>query len=826
MIQSRVLVIIRYVGRLVRVAGVFAFLALVLSHFSGNSFRVYAANFVETTSYDIGFAGGDMAEDASGNLYIADSTNSLVKKYNSSGTFLLQFGGNGTGNGQFTNVLGIAVDASGDVFVVDIDRVQKFTSSGVYQAQFPVPDYPVGIAIDASDNIYVTQQETGTISKFTNSGTFIGEVGSLGTGVGQFDTPSYITLDDAGRMYISDDGNKRVQVLDSNGDFLFQMGPFGPVESYYLFPVDIDVIESTGEIYIADTYNNVVKIYNNSGVLTSSFDVPGNPFGIVAKTNVVLVTSAGDTVLRRFTLDDQAPALTVTPLPSNTTNTGKPQFSGTATDTMSPLLSVAFRIELGGSPVQDWTSCTAADGAFEEVSEVFSCVLTSTSLPPAANYVLYVRATDIVANTNTGSVILAYSFTVVDDAAPVLLGNSFPSNQTYDTTPTITGTATDTVTQITSIEYENAANPGVWTACTATDGALDELVEAFECAVVSPLSLGAHSFNMRATDGSSHTTTGNEIWTNSFTVLAPSTPTVATGAISSIASTSAVVAGNVSSNGGSAVTEKGVVYSATISTPTVSDSKAGVTAGAGTISASLSGLAASTHYYARAFATNSSGTAYGAVVEFTTTAAAPAVPVSLQNVYFTFAKFRYNKYVSPTALRAGDTAYIKNYNTAKLKLLQVFLYDYAKRGNQGFTKSRVTTSSMFLRTNYLLPTGKRYAYVMKFQDRATGIIATKYFVVYTAKVWQGTSVLGASRVNPDVVAAGYPGDSLSPTPTSTITVTPTITASLPPSFTATPTSSSSSVSLERKPEFNTLLPAIPGVTVVGYLLYRWRRPVG
>ena len=87
--------------------------------------------------------------------------------------------------------------------------------------------------------------------------------------------------------------------------------------------------------------------------------------------------------------------------------------------------------------------------------------------------------------------------------------------------------------------------------------------------------------------------------------------------------------------------------------------------------------------------------------------------------------------------------YIKNFDTKKLKLLQVFLYDYAKKGNQGFTKSRVTTTSMFLRSSYLLARNKRYAYVVKFQDKTTSVIATKYFVFYTTPVWMGKSVLGS-----------------------------------------------------------------------------------
>ncbi|MCC7304432.1 S8 family serine peptidase [bacterium] len=104
------------------------------------------------------------------------------------------------------------------------------------------------------------------------------------------------------------------------------------------------------------------------------------------------------------------------------------------------------------------------------------------------------------------------------------------------------------------------------------------------------------------------------------------------------------------------------------------------------------------------------------------------LPTTLKNVYITFGKLRYNRLVSNGTLRAGDTMYLKNYDPKKLKLLQVFLYDFNKHGNQGFKTSRITTYSRFVRTSYNLVSGRQYAYVAKFQDRATGIIVTKYFV--------------------------------------------------------------------------------------------------
>lgn len=110
---------------------------------------------------------------------------------------------------------------------------------------------------------------------------------------------------------------------------------------------------------------------------------------------------------------------------------------------------------------------------------------------------------------------------------------------------------------------------------------------------------------------------------------------------------------------------------------------------------------------------------------------ASTYPTTLTNVYTTFGILKYNRYVTLSRLKSGDTMYLKNFDSNKLKLLQIFLYDYAKKGNQGFTKTTLSSTSFRLRVTSDLPINKRYAYVAKFQDKTTGIIATKYFVFWT-----------------------------------------------------------------------------------------------
>ncbi len=97
------------------------------------------------------------------------------------------------------------------------------------------------------------------------------------------------------------------------------------------------------------------------------------------------------------------------------------------------------------------------------------------------------------------------------------------------------------------------------------------------------------------------------------------TPTVTTGSVSNITSSTATVSGNVTADGGAAVTARGICYS-TSQNPTIANSKVVSGSGTGSFSANLSGLAANTTYYARAYATNAQGTSYGSQVSFTTSA--------------------------------------------------------------------------------------------------------------------------------------------------------------------------------------------------------------
>jgi len=94
-------------------------------------------------------------------------------------------------------------------------------------------------------------------------------------------------------------------------------------------------------------------------------------------------------------------------------------------------------------------------------------------------------------------------------------------------------------------------------------------------------------------------------------------PTVSTGSVTSVTTTSAMGSGNVTSDGGNAVTERGLCWGST-NTPTIAGPHAAAGSGLGQFTAAITGLTANTTYYVRAYAINGTDTAYGEAVSFTT----------------------------------------------------------------------------------------------------------------------------------------------------------------------------------------------------------------
>ena len=236
----------------------------------------------------LGFEGvvQGVAVDSSGNVYVVDSGDNRVVKFSNTGTFVVAWGctdadtepcRDGSGSGQFNSPSGVAVDSSGNVYVVDTGnyRVEKFTGSGTYVTQFgsygfgngqfsgPSLFGPQGVAVDLSGNVYVTDWGNHRVEKFTSSGSYVSQWGSAGSGNGQFggplanDGPQGIAVDSSGNAYVTDRGDDRVErfgdlaaITSSTGPSLrvirYAIDPSNPQAGQY-FTVNV-VVENTGGV--------------------------------------------------------------------------------------------------------------------------------------------------------------------------------------------------------------------------------------------------------------------------------------------------------------------------------------------------------------------------------------------------------------------------------------------------------------------------------------------------------------------------------------------------------------------------------------------------
>ena len=95
--------------------------------------------------------------------------------------------------------------------------VRAFGQNGTGNGQFGLHNGPYGIAVDHSNNVYVTDYDNNRIQKFDSNGNFITKWGEEGSKNGQFDGPNGIAIGSTGYVYVSDQGNARIQVFSPIG---------------------------------------------------------------------------------------------------------------------------------------------------------------------------------------------------------------------------------------------------------------------------------------------------------------------------------------------------------------------------------------------------------------------------------------------------------------------------------------------------------------------------------------------------------------------------------------------------------------------------------
>lgn len=201
--------------------------------------------------------------DSQGNVYVADTWNHRIQKFDANGKFKQEWGSFGQeGTDYLWGPRGIAVSSEGRVYVTDTGnkRVVVFDSSGNFLREFSRTeeiqlDEPVGIAVDSRGNVYVADTWNMQIVVFSPEGNFISNWPVRGWEGDSLDNKPYIAIDAEDRVYITDPERYRVIVFSSSGTPLVTFGQYGPEEDAFGLPVGI-ASDSKGMVWIVDAGNN------------------------------------------------------------------------------------------------------------------------------------------------------------------------------------------------------------------------------------------------------------------------------------------------------------------------------------------------------------------------------------------------------------------------------------------------------------------------------------------------------------------------------------------------------------------------------------------
>jgi DNA-binding beta-propeller fold protein YncE len=430
-----------------------------------------------------------IAVDPSGNVYVTDAsgdTSGQIQKFDANGNFIARLGqNNGTAQG-FISAYQITTDSSGNVFATDgaveatSSVVKKFNSSGVFQFAFGSTvsaggqfQMAAGIAVDSSGNIYVADAGAGVVRKFSSTGTSIGTIGSSGSGDGQFNVPVGLAIDSGNNLYVADSGNNRIQKFNSAGTFVTKWGTVGTGNGEFNSPQGVSV-DTAGTVYVADTSNNRVQLFSNTGTFIEACGSAGSGDGQFAGAVDVASNTAGTF----FYVVDRD-------------NFRVEKFS---TSAAAPIANAGAdqTVECAGATTAvnlDGSASTAGSGTINSYSwaEGATALGTGATLTvhlPVGTHTITLTVTDTGGGSDTDDVVV----TVQDTLAPNI---SCPSDVVVSLPPN--STATSMV-----VNYP---------AVTATDSCSSSVTVNSTPASGSVFPVGTTTVNATADDGAGHTST-------------------------------------------------------------------------------------------------------------------------------------------------------------------------------------------------------------------------------------------------------------------------------------------------------------------------------
>jgi uncharacterized delta-60 repeat protein len=366
-----------------------------------------------------------IAVDETGNIYVADSDNKIIRKITPQGLVTTLAGiagleGNADGTNfaaRFRNPTDITLDDDGNIFVADsLNDIRKITSTGIVSTiDIGFVLAPESVSIDGSGNVYIVDSFFGCIFKVTPSGirtTFAGSdtgLGSTGSadGIGnqaRFNRPRGAAIDTNHNLYIADAESHTIRKVTINGAVSTLAGSAGvsgkndgmTTTARFNLPIAVAVDES-GNVYVADVLNDSIRKITADGLVTTLTQIiNGNgsisrPRAVAVDVSGNLYVASGDAIYKGTPSAADPPVRIITPTPRGTVGQ-----------------NYSYPCEFTGNPTSYNASNLPPGLSIDPATGVISGTLTTPSVASeyehlAIGYIVFVYATNS-AGTGTGQV--------------------------------------------------------------------------------------------------------------------------------------------------------------------------------------------------------------------------------------------------------------------------------------------------------------------------------------------------------------------------------------------------------------------------------------
>ena len=232
------------------------------------------------------------------------------------GAFVKTLSSYGKGPGQLKNPKGICF-YDGYLFVAEPgnNRVQVFDEDGKHECFFEAEcgiECPSGVfaaTLVGRRLLFVLESDTHCLQVLEQDGSYVGAIGSQGSGPGQLQKPSLLTCD--GRyLYVADSNNNRISVFQIDGTFVKTIGSQGHGNAQFSYPSGVCVAK--GKLFVTDLANHRVVVMSHDGsflgVMGSKGNGPAqlsNPTDICCYNGVLFVTDSGNHRVQVFSCEGE-----------------------------------------------------------------------------------------------------------------------------------------------------------------------------------------------------------------------------------------------------------------------------------------------------------------------------------------------------------------------------------------------------------------------------------------------------------------------------------------------------------------------------------------